>query len=253
MYVQMRNSSRQQHGILCLLLIVISFGNIKSSSALLVKSFQRALLLSVGRNNCNQPFCIRFSKITNENDINVSSDWTRQELTDFAEHEQGFKLSLSTLGPGFRVLARSTHNATEILGYLEGLCRGKVLQIDKLMVFSNVVDRVRHANPQFTGGGTPLGVGLYLAYLALLQGEEQGCTVAESLAIDDGDEQHRKYVRLYQTAGFELIKYVGDDWKDIPDRIVWGGCGSLLAKDIASLKSFWTKLFEKSKARRQKR
>ena len=91
-YVQMRNSSRQQHGILCLLLIVISFGNIKSSSALLVKSFQRALLLSVGRNNCNQPFCIRFSKITNENDINVSSDWTRQELTDFAA-TQSFEIT----------------------------------------------------------------------------------------------------------------------------------------------------------------
>jgi len=238
----MRNS-RRKHGILCILLIVISFGN-QLSSALLVKS----LPFAVGR---SKPFN---SKNTNENEIIVSSSgWTRQELTDFAEQQQGFKLSLSTLGPGFRVLARSTHNATEILGYLEGLCRGKVLQIDKLIVFQTVVSRVRQSNPQFTGGGTPLGVGLYLAYLALLQGEEQGCTVAESLAIDDCDEQHRKYVRLYQTAGFEFVKYVGDDWKDIPDRLVWGGCGSLLAKEIASLKSFWTKLLEKSKARREKR
>ena len=53
-------------------------------------------------------------------------------------------------------------------------------------------------------------------------------------------------VQYYKLAGFDFIKYVGDNFKDIPDLTVWGGCGMLLCRDIPSLLAYWTQLMEKS-------
>jgi hypothetical protein len=126
-----------------------------------------------------------------------------------------------------------------------------LLHLDKMEVFRPIVKKVRVENPQFTGGGTPLGVGLLVAYLCVLHGHQQGCRVAEFLAIDDAELQHRRLVKLYRQSGFDVVKYVGDSWQDIPDRMVWGGCGTLLRKDVPYLLAFWTTLIEKSRERQQ--
>lgn len=169
-------------------------------------------------------------------------------MEDYA-NRQGVVLSLTTLGPAYRVVARAKHNATLILGYVEGFTRptGHLLHLDKMEVFRKMVQRTRAENPnEFKGGGTSLGVGLLMGYLCLLHGQTKNCRHAEFLAIDDEDRQHKRLVRYYRSAGFDFIKYVGDDFKDIPDRMVWGGCGTLLRKDIPSLLAFWTKLMQKS-------
>uniref|UniRef100_A0A7S3LDP4 N-acetyltransferase domain-containing protein n=1 Tax=Amphora coffeiformis TaxID=265554 RepID=A0A7S3LDP4_9STRA len=176
--------------------------------------------------------------------------WTREHLEDYAS-EQGVVLSLTTLGPAYRAIARPKHNQTLILGYVEGFVRptGNLLHVDKMEVFRKIVKQSRAENPQeFKGGGTFLGVGLLMGFLCMLHGQEKGCKEAEFLAIDDEDRQHKRLVRYYKTAGFDFIKYVGDDLKDIPDRMVWGGCGTLLRKDISYLLSYWTQLMEKSVA-----
>lgn len=171
--------------------------------------------------------------------------WTEERLLDYSR-DQGVIVSLSTLGPGFRSVARSTQNETEIIGYIEGFVRGKLLHLDKMEVFRPMVKRVRLNNPEFTGGGTVLGVGLLMGYTCLLHGQRKGCEVAEFLAIDDDELQHKRLVKLYRNSGFDYVKYVGDDWGDIPDRMVWGGCGTLLRKDIPFLLRFWTGLLDKS-------
>jgi len=174
--------------------------------------------------------------------------WTRQQLEDYAS-SQGVVLSLSTLGPGYRALARSKHNTTQIMGYIEGFVRpgNTLLHVDKMEVFRKILKQARMENPEeFKGGGTVLGVGLLIGYLCMLHGQEQGCGKAEFLAIDDEDFQHRRLVRYYKQAGFEFIKYVGDDFVDIPDRLVWGGCGTLLRQDIPVLLEKWTRLMERS-------
>lgn len=173
--------------------------------------------------------------------------WTREQLEDFADRE-GVVLSLTSLGPGYRGLVRAKHNTSQILGYVEGFVRptGNLLHIDKMEVFRKLVKQARSENPdEFRGGGNRLGVGLLIAYLCLLHGQEQGCDTAEFLAIDDEDFQHKRLVRLYQHAGFDVIKYVGDEFTDIPDRMVWGGCGTLMRKDIPTLLRFWTRILER--------
>ena len=118
-------------------------------------------------------------------------------------------------------------------------------------VFRPMLQRARDENPAFTGGGNSLGTGLLMGYLCLLHGQENGCKKAEFLAIDDEDKQHKRLVRYYRHAGFQRIKYVGDDIWDIPDRLVWGGCGTLLGANIEELLQFWTRLMQKSDAQKK--
>ena len=175
--------------------------------------------------------------------------WDRATLDTFAS-QQGVVLSLTTLGPGFRGIARSKHNETQILGYVEGFVRpsNTILHLDKMEVFRKMVTAARKENPdEFKGGGSVFGVGLLVGYLCLLHGMEQGCSVAEFLAIDDEDYQHKRLVRYYKNAGFKVIKYVGDDWRDVPDRLVWGGCGTLLRQDMDPLLDKWTRILTRAK------
>lgn len=78
-------------------------------------------------------------------------------------------------------------------------------------------------------------------------GRDNGYTVGEFLAIDDEEKQHRKLVRYYERSGFKVIKYVGDDFRDIPDRMIWGGCGTLMRQDIDTLLQSWTTILQKTK------
>jgi len=194
-----------------------------------------------------------------ESSTKTSTDaplWDEEKVRKYALDEQGVELSLSTLGPGFRCVARSSTNSSDILGYIEGFIRpsGSILHLDKMQVFAPVVQRLRddQTNEKFTGGGTPLGIGLLLAYICLLHGLRDGnrCTTAEFLAIHDEDYQHKRLVKLYQLSGFKVVKYVGDDFQDIPDRLIWGGCGTLLREDTRVLLQYWTKLLNKSLARK---
>lgn len=176
--------------------------------------------------------------------------WTATQLEHFCDEEQ-VVLTFSTLGPGYRCVARAKHNTTLILGYVEGFVRSPILHLDKMQVFAKSVQQCRDENPDFRNGGTTLGVGLLLGYQCLLFGQEKGCRDGEFLAIDDEEYQHKRLVRYYKQAGFDVIKYVGDDFRDIPDRMVWGGCGTLLRKDIGFLLDFWSMLLDRSVAERR--
>lgn len=176
---------------------------------------------------------------------------TSEEIIKYGE-EVGVKISLSTLGPGYRAVARAAHDEEQIIGYVEGFLRpgGKILHLDKMEVWKKAVDRARKENPDgYKNGGNVFGVGLLLGYLCLLHGKENGCIDAEFLAIDDEEYQHKRLVRYYKNSGFKVIKYVGEDVGDIPDRLVWGGCGTLMREKVDALLEKWTKnLFQRRSA-----
>ena len=173
---------------------------------------------------------------------------TSEEIIKYGE-DVGVKISLSTLGPGYRAVARAVHDEEQIIGYVEGFLRpgGRILHLDKMEVWKKAVDRARKENPEgFKNGGNVFGIGLLLGYLCLLHGKENGCVDAEFLAIDDEEYQHKRLVRYYRNSGFKVIKYVGEDIGDIPDRLVWGGCGTLMREKVDVLLEKWTKnLFQR--------
>ena len=51
---------------------------------------------------------------------------------------------------------------------------------------------------------------------------------AQLLAIFDDEKQHKTLVRYYRKLGFAEMRDVGDDWRGLADRAVWGGVGALL-------------------------
>jgi len=82
-----------------------------------------------------------------------------------------------------------------------------------------------------------------------LLGQENGCSIAEFLAIDDEEFQHKRLVRYYRRVGFQVVKYVGEDVSNIPDRLVWGGCGTLMKEEIPVLVEKWSNLLTLMKER----
>eukprot|EP00536_Pseudo-nitzschia_multiseries_P004822 jgi/Psemu1/253971/estExt_Genewise1Plus.C_840027 len=190
--------------------------------------------------------------------------WTLQQLEEFAARDDvGVVISFTTLGPGYRAVARAKHDDSIILGYVEGFLRPtqpELLHLDKMEIFQPVMERVQRAKPgSLNFGGVSIGLGLLMGYRCLLHAtadeESRGRkprTVAEFLAIDDEEFQHKRLVRYYRYAGFKIVKYVGEDFSNIPDRLVWGGCGTLMKQDIPVLMQKWTSLFETIKTRVEK-
>jgi len=217
---------------------------IQSSSAFIANNSGRLKQFYSRRQN--------YHRMQSTSDIVVGQVWTLEDLEEFA-HKQGVKLSKTSMGPAFRTVATSTTSTPSILGYGEGFIRpaGKILHLDKMEVYKPIVKQVRRENPDFSGGGTIFGVGLLFGYQCLLHGVENGCTEAEFLAIDDEEFQHKRLVRFYKNSGFKIVKYVGEDIKDVPDRMVWGGCGTLMRANLADLLPLWTQIFVKAKAAKE--
>jgi len=179
-----------------------------------------------------------------ETTISIANE---EQLKKYAE-SVGVTLNLTTLGPGYRAVARAAHDPEQILGYCEGFVRpaGNILHVDKLEVWKKALDRAKKENPEgFKNGGQVFGVSLLLGYLTMLHGKEKNCNIAEFLAIDDEAFQHKRLVRFFKRAGFNKIRYVGDDMSNIPDRLVWGGCGTLMNQTIENLLIIWTKIMFK--------
>mmetsp|Transcript_20255 Transcript_20255/g.46911 ORF Transcript_20255/g.46911 Transcript_20255/m.46911 type:complete len:155 (+) Transcript_20255:385-849(+) len=129
---------------------------------------------------------------------------------------------------------------------------GDILHLDSMEIYQKMMVRARQGNPLLRTGGTFLGIGVLIGYLCLLHGKSKGCKVAEFLAIDDSEKQHRRLVSYYRRGGFKVIKYVGDGAGDIPDRLVWGGRGTLMREDIDTLLQIWTRLLSKEDKAKKK-
>jgi len=171
-----------------------------------------------------------------------------EEIIEYANKEQ-VVISLSTLGPGFRAIARPKHNTTQVLGYCSGFIRpgGKILHLDEMRVFKKALTIARDENPEFVGGGTVFGVGLLLGALCFRHGIEQGCEIGEFLAIDDGVSQHTRLVRHYKRLGLNVVRYVGEDIANVPDRLIWGGCGTLMNTNLVDLLGKYNNIFYRKK------
>jgi len=109
---------------------------------------------------------------TIESPLKATKLASADDIIQFAA-ETGVDLSLKTLGPGYRAVARAKHNETQIIGYCNGFIRptGQLLHMDKMEVFKPALQKARAENPDFTSGGTVFGVGLLLGCLCLTYGE----------------------------------------------------------------------------------
>lgn len=77
-----------------------------------------------------------------------------------------------------------------------------------------------------------LSPGMFLFMAAIAYGYERGCRDVYGLAIDDEPQQHIRLVRYLCRFGGSVVRQVGESFRDIPDRLLYGGRGTIIKGDI---------------------
>jgi len=102
-----------------------------------------------------------------------------------ASRAQKLDLHLKTLGPFFRITARSLVTDAE-LGRAEGFVRfwldGKILHLDSIKLRRETLGMEKSI----------FGLGLFIGAVAIRHGYDSGCKTAQLLAINDSDLYHSK-------------------------------------------------------------
>ncbi|XP_022763513.1 DNA polymerase kappa isoform X2 [Durio zibethinus] len=146
---------------------------------------------------------------------------------------QNFDLQLQTLGPFFRITAKSLDTNRE-LGRAEGLIRvwfgGRILHLDSIRLKRETLGMERSI----------FGIGLFIGAVAIRYGYDCGCKTAELLAINDSDLYHSKLVRFYKRIGFKAVHEVtGSTIGDMPHMLIWGGIGTRMDASVEELLVKW--------------
>ncbi|CEM05293.1 unnamed protein product [Vitrella brassicaformis CCMP3155] len=149
----------------------------------------------------------------------------------------GFKAPPMMARRRVRGTPRGLVDDENLIGYVDGF-------LDKVLLDVVHLDKVeiRHPAQQTLSPnagrwtvGSLYGLGFLLGGYVVLQAHQRGIKKAELLAIYDDPHMHDVLVRLYGRLGYHVVREVGEDLKDIPDRLVWGGIGTRMDADIDSL------------------
>ncbi|KAE8712918.1 DNA/RNA polymerases superfamily protein isoform 1 [Hibiscus syriacus] len=151
---------------------------------------------------------------------------------------QNLDIKLQTLGPFFRITAKSLETSME-LGRAEGLLRvwfgGKILHLDSIRLKRETLGMERSI----------FGIGLFIGAVGIRYGYECGCKTAELLAINDSDLYHSKLVRFYKRLGFKAVHEVtGSTIGDMAHMLMWGGIGTRMDASIDELLVKWCTRFK---------
>jgi hypothetical protein len=152
-----------------------------------------------------------------------------------AAAQRGLVLTDATAGPLVRFDA-----AWAASGETAGAISGATLPGGRLHIesYRAVARRGRRgAGNDAAGGGALLHLspGMLLFAAAIAAGAQKGCRAVYGLAIDDAPEQHARLVRYLQRFGGVPMRRVGDAFRDIPDRVLYGGKGTVICGDIPAM------------------
>ncbi|XP_021892263.1 uncharacterized protein LOC110810402 [Carica papaya] len=154
---------------------------------------------------------------------------------------QKLDLKLQTLGPFFRITAKSLETEGE-LGRAEGVIRvwfgGKILHLDSIRLRRETLGMEKSI----------FGIGLFIGAVAIRYGYDCGCGRAELLAVNDSDLYHTKLVRFYKRIGFTPVHEVtGSSIGDMAHMLVWGGIGTRMDASVEELLKRWCSRFKSQK------
>jgi hypothetical protein len=162
----------------------------------------------------------KMNALESESDI-----FTCQDIDD-ASRRCGMEISLSTLGPFYRVVMRLAEGDTEnkkgkIIGYTTGSIFSPLLRQDTMLIYGvNSGNMMSKASPEKKERGwsspSTLGLSLLLGAYAGRYAFDQGCVKAELLAINDDERQHAILRRHYQRLGLKPVRQVTEDLASIP-------------------------------------
>ncbi|KAK3193034.1 hypothetical protein Dsin_024344 [Dipteronia sinensis] len=184
------------------------------------------------------------SKTTTQHELIINEDNKQTtsipSMSDIlaSSRAQKLDLQLQTLGPFFRITAKSLETQIE-LGRAEGLIRvwfgGRVLHLDSVRLRRETLGMERSI----------FGIGLFIGAVAVRYGFDSGCSTAQLLAINDSDIYHNKLVRFYKRIGFKVVHEVtGSTIGDLAHLLVWGGIGTRMDANVEDLLIKWCTRFK---------
>ncbi|KAE9447087.1 hypothetical protein C3L33_21009, partial [Rhododendron williamsianum] len=182
-----------------------------------------------------------------------------------ASKSQKIGLQIQSLGPFFRITAKSLETQKE-LGRAEGLVRvwlgGKILHLDSIRLRRETLGMERSI----------FGIGLFVGAVAVRYGYDCGCTTfdlscgsssccrySESilhsfdcifpnialLNLERGHFDVSQLVKFYKRIGFRAVREVtGSSLGDLLHMLVWGGIGTRMDADISELLVKWCTRFK---------
>ncbi len=203
-----------------------------------------------------------------------SSYVTKEELDEIARLK-GLQLSTETVGPFFKITARRRSGAKRIevvnadgevlekesedmsvIATHDGFIAPfpfRILHLDTMRVYNSRINSQCTEEERKMLKST-FGVSILLGCESLRLGRDAGCTKAELLSIDDGNEYAPKLVKYYERLGFKIVRKVGDGLNtDLTDMLVWGGKGTRMNGDVNELLEKWSNVLRKTSKRNEEK
>ncbi|XP_028767720.1 uncharacterized protein LOC114725382 isoform X2 [Neltuma alba] len=128
--------------------------------------------------------------------VKLRDNSTLPSMSDILEASRAQKLDLQlrTVGPFFRITAKSLESQNEV-GRAEGIIRvwlgGRILHLDSMKLQRETIGMEKSI----------FGIGLFIGALAIRYGYDCGCKKAELLAINDSDLYHSKVLQQNRIQG----------------------------------------------------
>ena len=129
----------------------------------------------------------------------------------------------------------------------------RILHLDTMRVYNSRINSQCTEEERKMLKST-FGVSILLGCESLRLGRDAGCTKAELLSIDDGNEYAPKLVKYYERLGFKIVRKVGDGLNtDLTDMLVWGGKGTRMNGDVNELLKKWSNVLRKTSKRNEEK
>ena len=174
-----------------------------------------------------------------------NSFYEREPIASFPEIEElgiiNGIIMKPEIGPlSLRIDAYSISDPSTRIGYLSAFIRPfpfGLLQLDTIQVANRrQILGFKRKGWRMSGPGITFVMGIW----ALRWAYDKGCKRAELLAVDDSDKMHSILVRLYESFGFQSMRYVGETAASVPDRLLWGAVGTLMAIELTPFFIEWS-------------
>ena len=212
--------------------------------------------------------------VSSSSSESFSSYVTKEELDEIARLK-GLQLSTETVGPFFKITARrkiedkriEVVNADgevlekesedmSVIATHDGFIAPfpfRILHLDTMRVYNSRINSQCTEEERKMLKST-FGVSILLGCESLRLGRDAGCTKAELLSIDDGNEYAPKLVKYYERLGFKIVRKVGDGLNtDLTDMLVWGGKGTRMNGDVNELLEKWSNVLRKTSKRNEEK
>jgi len=217
----------------------------------------------------------RVVTVSSSSSESFSSGYVTKEELDEIARRKGLQVSTETVGPFFKITARRRSGAKRIevvnadgevlekesedmsvIATHDGFIAPfpfRILHLDTMRVYNSRINSQCTEEERKMLKST-FGVSILLGCESLRLGRDAGCTKAELLSIDDGNEYAPKLVKYYERLGFKIVRKVGDGLNtDLTDMLVWGGKGTRMNGDVNELLEKWSNVLRKTTKRNEEK